>query len=205
MSSTFDCIMPIMRWPVLFLLGAALRAQPAMPIGIARGDVVSRTGTEITVRNATGDVSACSLDGHTYFEPKNLGAGDSVEVVADRQPGSAACYARTVQVVDRKRRRLAIVDRAIVESATKWLAPRGDLMFGGIVLRRSATTLTLKTHDGEKLLVLRPDTRYWCDALRSAVEELIVNTRVYVRAGRDFEGNVEVYQAAWGAIVPAPF
>ena len=78
-------------------------------------------------------------------------------------------------------------------------------MFGGIVLRRSATTLTLKTHDGEKTLVLRPETRYWCDGLRSAVEELIVNTRVFVRAGRDFEGNVEVYQAAWGAIVPAPF
>jgi hypothetical protein len=192
--------MPFMRWPVLFLLGAALRAQPAMPIGIVRGDVVSRTGTEIAVRNATGAVNACSYDAHTYFEPKGLAAGYAVEVVADRQPGSTACYARMVQVADRKRQRLTIV-----ESATKWLAPRGDLMFGGIVLRRGATTLTLKTHDGEKTLVLRPDTRYWCDGLRSAVEELIVNTRVFVRAGRDFEGNVEVYQAAWGAIVPAPF
>jgi hypothetical protein len=189
--------MPFMRWPLLILIGAVLRAQPAMPVGIVRGDLVSRTGTEIAVRNAAGAVSACSYDAHTYFEPKGLTTGDLVEVVADRQPGSTACYARMVQVVNRKRPR--------VERAAKWLAPRGDLMFGGIVLRRGATTLTLKTHDGERTLVLRPDTRYWCDGLRSAVEELLVNTRVFVRAGRDFEGNVEVYQAAWGAIVPAPF
>jgi hypothetical protein len=188
-----------MRWRFLFMLGAALRAQSVMPIGIVRGDVVSRTLTDIAVRNATG-VSACSYDAHTYFEPQSLAPGDSVEVLADRQPGSTACYARMVQVVHRKRQRSTIVERA-----TEWFAPRGDLMFGGIVLRRSATTLTLKTHDGEKTLVLRPETRYWCDGLRSAVEELIVNTRVFVRAGRDFEGNVEVYQAAWGAIVPAPF
>jgi hypothetical protein len=189
--------MPFMRWPILFLLATALRAQPAMPIGIVRGDVVSRTLTEIAVRNAAGSVSACSYDAHTYFEPNGLTTGDLVEVVADRQPGSTACYARMVQVVNRKRLRLAIVERA-----TEWFAPRGDLKFGGIVLRRGATTLTLKTHDGEKTLVLRPDTRYWCDGLSSAAGELTVNTRVYVRAGRDFEGNVEVYQAAWGAMIP---
>jgi hypothetical protein len=104
-----------------------------------------------------------------------------------------------VQVVDARRSRFAHV-----ESATESFAPRGDLLFGGIVLRRSATTLTLKTHDGEKTLVLRPDTRYWCDGVRAAEDILIVNTRVFVRAGRDFEGNIEVYQASWGERLPVP-
>jgi len=101
-----------------------------------------------------------------------------------------------VQVVDlRTQRRL--------ESPVESFTPRGDLLFGGVVLRRGANTLTLKTREGEKTLLLRPDTRYWCDGLRTA-DGLAVTTQVFVHAGRDFEGNVGVYQASWGAIIPAP-
>jgi hypothetical protein len=195
-----------MRWPLFLLIGAAAHAQPSMPIGIVRGAVVTRTATELTVRNAGGAISACLYDAHTYFErdrnpiaAAGLAAGDPVEVVADRQIGSTSCYARTVQVVDARRSRFARV-----ESATESFAPRGDLMFGGIVLRRGVNTLTLRTHDGEKTLILRPDTRYWCDGVRATENILVVNTRVFIRAGHDFEGNVEVYQAAWGARIPVP-
>jgi hypothetical protein len=72
------------------------------------------------------------------------------------------------------------------------------------MLRRDAVTLTLKTRDGEKKLLLRLDTRYWCEGLRSDASVLVVNTRVFVHAGRDFEGNIEVYQASWCAMFPAP-
>jgi hypothetical protein len=188
-----------MRWLLLFAMGAVARAQPSMPIGIVRGAIVTRTATELTVRNAGGAVSACFYDAHTYFEPAGLAAGDPVEVVADRQLGSTACYARTVQVVDRSRSRFARV-----ESATESFAPRGDLLFGGIVVRRAANTVTLRTRDSEKTLLLRPDTRYWCDGVRATENVLVVNTRVFVRAGHDFEGNVEVYQAAWGEKIPVP-
>lgn len=199
-----------MRWPFLLPIALALRAQTAMPIGILRGSVISRTGTtasgELTVRNADNAVLACFYDAHTYFERDHnpigaagLAAGDPVEVVADRQAGSTACYARTVHVTDGRRTRVPAV-----ESATEWFAPRGDLLFAGIVLRRSATRLTLKTRDGEQTVLLRPDTRYRCDGLRTEDTALIVNTRVFLRAGHDFEGNVEVYQASWGAMVPSP-
>lgn len=195
-----------MRWPLLLVLAAAVHAQPPMPIGIVRGAVVSRTATDLSVRNAAGSILACSYDAHTYFErdrnpisSAGLAGGDPVEVVADRQPGSTACYARTVQVVDPRRSRFLRV-----ESATESFAPRGDMMFGGVVLRRGAASLTLRTHDGDQTLVLRPDTRYWCDGVRAAGDALVVNTRVFIRAGKDFDGRVEVYQAAWGLEIPIP-
>ncbi len=197
---------PIVRWPLLLLIGVVSRAQSPMPAGIVRGTLISRTATELTVHDANGGISACFYDAHTYFERDHnsiaamgLTAGDPVEVVADRQIGSTACYARTVQVVDPRRSRFVRV-----ESATESFAPRGDLMFGGIVLRRGPASLTLRTHDGEKTLVLRPDTRYWCDGVRAAENGLVVNTRVFIRAGLDFEGRVEVYQAAWGGTIPIP-
>lgn len=195
-----------MRWPLLLLMSAPLQAQTPMPIGIVRGNLVSRTASEITVRT-NGASAACFYDAHTYFERERnpmastgLYIGDPVEVVADRQPGSAACYARTVQVIDPHPRKRP----PRIESPSESFTPRGDLLFGGVVLRRATNTLTLKTQHGEQTLLLRPDTRYWCDGIRSAAKALAVNTRVFVRAGRDSEGNVEVYQASWGAVFPAP-
>jgi hypothetical protein len=187
-----------MRWPFFLLISALLDAQPPMPVGIVHGELASRTGAEITVRSANGAVAACFYDALTYFEPASLLAGDPVEVVADRQPGSSACYARTVQMIDRRAQKRLVH----VENPTESFPPRGDLLFGGIVLRRGGNTLTLKTRDGEKTLLLRPDTRYWCDGVRTGENTLAINTRVFVHAGRDFEGNVEIYQAAWGALVP---
>jgi hypothetical protein len=195
-----------MCWPLL-LLAATLYGQTAMPIGILHGNLVSRTEAEITVRNPSGAIYNCSFDARTYFErdrnpiaAAGLALGDPVEVVADRQVGSSVCYARIVQVVDRRRR----APFAAIESATEWFAPRGDLTFGGVVLRRGDGTVILKTREGEKTLVLRPDTRFWCDGMRTNGNALGVNTRVFVRAGHDFEGNIEVYQAAWRELLPAP-
>lgn len=182
----------------------SIDAQAPIPVGIVRGDIVSRSSNEIAVRT-NGATAACFYDAHTYFgrdrapmPASGLFIGDPVEVLADRQPGSTACYARTVQVIDVRARRVKI--EAPVEAFT----PRGDLLFAGVVPRRGATTLTLETREGEKTLLLRPDARYWSDGLRTAGNTLAVNTRVFVHAGRDFEGNVEIYEAARGAIVPAP-
>jgi hypothetical protein len=165
-----------------------------MPVRIVRGELVSRTATELAISNSTG-VYTCLHDARTYFEPE-LRAGDRVEVVADRQLGSTTCYTRTVHAVNERRPRFA--------KAPEPFTRVGNLAFAGIVVRHAATTLTVKTRDGETTLVLRPDTRYWCDGAHAGPHSLSVNTRVFIRAGRDFEGKVEVYQAAWGAIIPAP-
>ena len=183
-----------MRWPLLLLIGARLNGQSEMPIGIMRGEMVSRTATELAVRNSSG-FYACFCDAHTYFE-RALAIGDPVEVVADRQIGSAACYTRMVHALETRRSRIV--------KPPESFQPHGNLTLAGIVTRRNAGGLTLRTRDGETTLVLRPDTRYWCDGVRAAQNALAVNTRVFIRAGRDFEGNVEVYQAVWGNLLPAP-
>src|SRR5689334_17826289 len=94
---------------ILISLGAAWAQQA--PIGIVRGDLVTWKGTggngEMDVKTAEGHSYQCSFDRKTYFERDNqlvspgaMSAGDRVEIVTDRKPGSVLCYARTVHVSD---------------------------------------------------------------------------------------------------------
>ncbi|MBZ5600701.1 MAG: DUF5666 domain-containing protein [Acidobacteriia bacterium] len=194
-----------------FLLAVAVQAQSPMPVGIVRGKLVSSIGTnragEITVRGADG-LASCNYDARTYFEREfemihanALAPGDPVEVLADRRPGSTACYARTVQVTNRRPQLYVPGVRPPLRTApspTEAFAPRGDFMFGGRVVSREPRQLTVMTHAGEIHLVLRPDTRYAGDGLSADASSLKVNTHVFVRAGRDVDGFLEAYQIMWG-------
>ena len=203
-------------WPgSIVLLSALLHAQQSiaqesMPRGIVRGTLAAWEGSAaagaLTVRKADGVVYGCSYDRHTYFERNHwlvrvstLAAGDPVEVVADRRPGSSACYVRMLQVIVETppQRRLAI--RRTVES----FQPRGNLSFAGLVLRRDPETLTLKTRAGERTVLLRSDTRYLGEGVRVDPAALCVNMHVFVRAGRNLDGEVEAYQVVWGEILAA--
>jgi hypothetical protein len=72
-----------------------------------------------------------------------------------------------------------------------------------VVIRRDPRSLTLRTRDGEQTLVLRKDTRYLADGAQQDSTALAVNTRVFVRAGRALDGDVEAYQVMWGDVVGA--
>jgi hypothetical protein len=178
----------------LGLLATSLGAQTIMPVGIVRGDVVSTQAGELTVRNTQNTVYGCFYDARTYFERNDqsvavgsLAAGDPVEVVADRKPGSANCYARIVQVVRTGRpRRAAPIER---------FTPRGDMTLGGVVLGRAPRVLTLKTRAGQVSLRLRPDTRYLGEG------SSLVNRHVFVRYGRNLDGDLEAYQIVWGEML----
>jgi hypothetical protein len=184
-------------------------AQESMPRGIVRGTLVAWEGSAaagvLTVRNAEGAVYGCSYDRHTYFERNHrlvqvgtLAAGDPVEVVADRRPGLSACYVRMLQViVSTPARRLA------VRRAGEPFQPRGNLSFAGLVVHRDPGTFTLRTRTGERTLLLRSDTRYLGEGVRADAASLCVNMHVFVRAGRNLDGDVEAYQVVWGGILPA--
>lgn len=63
--------------------------------------------------------------------------------------------------------------------------------------------MTLRTRaDGEKVILLRSDTRYIQGGSEVEASELKVNTRVYIRAGHTLERQVEAYQVMWGEILP---
>ena len=192
----------------LFCVWAA-SAQQA-PIGIVRGELLIWQATagvgHLDVKTAEGHVYQCSFDRKTYFERDNqmvapgaMAAGDRLEIVSDRKPGSDVCYARTVHVLDAT---APARPMRLGPSPTESFAPRGNLTFAGVVVRVDHETLTLKTRaDGEKLILLRQDTRYISDGQRVDADGLKRNTRVFIRAGRNMDNDIEAYQVVWGEIV----
>jgi hypothetical protein len=186
------------------------------PIGIVRGDLVKWDGTpsrgQLEVRGADANVVTCGFDAKTYFErdsqriaPAAMAAGDRIEMVADRKPGTTSCYARTVHVIDPSVQRRGSYSRMRpreVMNPTETFAPRGDLTYAGVIVRVNPDSLTVRTRtEGEKILLVRADTRYLAEGIRVDPAALKGGTRVFIRAGRNLDGDVEAYQVIWGAIV----
>jgi hypothetical protein len=223
------------RLSILTLLPACLWSQAPgaqaglkeIPPGVFRGALLSRQGGDqagdliLRARGAGAQIDEdtaliCHYDAHTYvardrhrIAVSSLNAGEPLEILANRKPGSQACYASIVQVIDPEAERVA--ERA-AERAREFqkqnpgargffFTPRGDRTFSGLVVRLTARALTLRTRAGEAILALRPDTRYWDDGLGATRADLRVNTHVFVRAGKSLDGVVEAYQVMWGEIL----
>ncbi len=181
--------------------------------GLIRGRFASWTGSnragEIVIRNFQG-LSSCLFDARTYFARDQhmiavsaLIPGDPVEVVADHKPGSTACYARTVEVPNMHPSLFTPGVRPPLRRApspTESFAPRGDLAFGGRIVKLDLAAVTVKTRQGEIQLILRPDTRYAADGVTLDSDALRINTNVFIRAGHDVNGAIEAYQIFWGHI-----
>jgi len=80
---------------------------------------------------------------------------------------------------------------------------RGDRTVSGVILRRDARSITLRTRFGEQTLGLRKDTRYLADGAQQDASALAVNMRVFVRAGQSLDGGIEAYQVMWGEVIGA--
>jgi hypothetical protein len=78
--------------------------------------------------------------------------------------------------------------------------PRGDRTVSGVIIGNNGRSIRIRTREGEQTLLLRKDTRYLGDGAPQDAAALTVNTRVFVRAGRNLEGGIEAYQVAWGEI-----
>ncbi|MEP6538182.1 MAG: hypothetical protein ABJF23_22780 [Bryobacteraceae bacterium] len=210
--------MALRRFPVFALLAGHLLyfsalCQENAPSGIVRGDLVEWDGNkaegDILVRTPPDRLYTCHFDAFTYMERDGqriamgaLRAGDRLEVVADRKPGSQRCYARTVRVVDKPpptnpgyritARRSTLIDQ---------LYPRGNLTFSGVILRLNPQMMVLRTRThGETTVLLRQDTRYMDSGLPAEASMLTVNTRVSIRCGRNLDNEIEAYQVIWGEI-----
>jgi hypothetical protein len=200
-----------MRWFLPLAFTVTLLAADEAPIGIVRGDLVSWEGAansgEMKIAYS-GRLLQCGFDGKTYFERDNqriapgaMAAGDRLEIVADHKPGAKVCYARTVHVVEARTAGMRPRARHWPDPTEAW-APRGDMTFSGLVVAMNADALTLrKRTGGEQTLALRPDTRYLGNGLRVDAKALKLNTRVFVRAGRNLDDEIEAYQVIWGQIV----
>jgi len=204
---------------IVYIFAAGLLAQQQGPRGVLRGELVelraaAKSSGDFDFLASAGVIYRCAFDAHTYLERDSqrigaaaIRAGDKLEIIADHKYAPGSCYARTIRVADN---RPVVVNpgyrinlrphRTTVEQ----MFPRGNLTFAGVVLRMNPELLVLRTRqDGEKHVLLRQDTRYMDSGLPSDLPRLAVNTRVFIRAGRNLENDLEAFQVIWGEI-PGP-
>jgi len=201
-----------------FTAGGALRAQQPAFSGVIRGVLIAcddpGPAGEFCLRaRATNQVYRFRFDAKTYVEREEqrvsmsgLQKGDTIEVVADRDESVAVHYARTVHVIEAPHRprpaALAGRSRAYRPNFMDFLAPRGNLTYAGVIARLTADSVVLHTRqDGEKTILLRLDTRFLEGGTMVEAEDLKPNTRVFVRAGKNLDDQIEAYQVIWGEIL----
>jgi len=195
---------------VLFIV--ALAAQEPAPEGTVRGTLVDRDdgpSGDLSVRAGDHRVHCFRFDAATAVERdggkaalSELNKGDTVEVIAGAGPYPRLRHARLVRVLDRLPApvRVRPPRRAGVELRDD-LFPRGNLTLSGVVKSLHAGRMVLATRSqGESGILLRDDTRYFADGVEAAFAGLRVNARVFVRAGRNLDQEIEAYQVMWGGI-----
>ena len=201
-----------MRIVAGYLLVAACAAAQTPVRGILLECDPQTVSGQFSIRAADNQVFRYRFDGKTYVERENasidvtrLQPGEKVEVVSDAVEGSQVRYARTVHVLmDAPAPRLSPAGRyrAATRRADDRMLPTGTLTFSGVVFRINPERLVLHTRTGgEQSILLRKDTRYLHNGELGEAETLPLNTRVFVRAGKDLYDQVEAYQVVWGAIL----
>jgi hypothetical protein len=205
----------------IIAVGAAVvRADGILnaPVGVLRGDLIDWQGEknagDLNVRTPDAHLYTCHFDAFTYIERDNqrigmavINSGDRLEIIADHKPGATSCYARTIRVMDNRPQVTNPgyrINLRPFRSTTELLYPRGNLTFSGVVLRLNSGMIVLNTRaDGEKTILIRQDTRFLDGGMPSSLSTLPVNTRVFVRGGRNFDDELEAFQVIWGEI-PGP-
>jgi hypothetical protein len=201
----------------LWALG--LVAQQAAPPNLVRGTLleweVGQAG-ELSLRVLDNHVYAFRFDARTSFEREGqpasaaqLKKGDVLEILAEAGPASVRRYARTVRVLAGSPAAAPLAYRPSYRpfrGLTEDLFPRGNLTLAGVVSQLSEERLVLRTRaDPARRILLRSDTRYLEDGCLVAWSALRVNTRIFVRAGENLDGEIEAYQVVWGEILkPVP-
>lgn len=186
-----------------------LCAAADMPKGLFHGHMVSWEGSPVKgvllARSAAGIVQACGYDSLSILQLSRrrvpvtkLEPGDPLEIITDHKPGSRDCYIRMLDVVPPAPPPSRV--KPVAPARPAFGVPRGDRTISGVIIRRDARSITLRTHDGEQTLLLRKDTRYLGDGTQQDAAAALVNTRVFVRAGPDLYGAIEAYQVMWGEI-----
>lgn len=133
------------------------------------------------------------------IHPAGVRVGDTLEIVAEGAP--TTCVARTIYIRPPDMRRMR-AKLAMSRSTLDSLWPRGLLTFSGIVNRVEGDRLYVQTRKfGSKSFALRNDTVFSNGGRNVDVASLASQTRVFLRANRTYEGDLEVYQVIWGDIL----
>lgn len=199
------------------LLAGLVCGQGVGQVGIVRGTLASWKGTsvqgEMQIQRSGGELRRCTYDARTMFDRdgqmitiRGINQGERLDIVADTPNGPDSCVARSVHVISTPPAEPLPGDRQAVTmgyDAMVDIAPRGNLIFTGIVREVTPGHITIRTpRDGLKTLTLRRDTRFIGSGFQVGRQGLALNTEVFIRAGHNFENQIEVYQVVWGKMFP---
>ncbi|HJT88617.1 MAG TPA: hypothetical protein VJ732_12195, partial [Bryobacteraceae bacterium] len=133
--------------------------------------------------------------------------GEKLEVLSGEGPATSLRYALTVRVLQPPPEPAAREPltqgryRAYRRPAAEHYIPTGNLTFSGVVSKLGGDRMVLHTREsGDKIILLRRDTRYVANGDPVDAASLKRNMRVFVRAGRNYYDEVEAYQVVWGGI-----
>ena len=125
----------------------------------------------------------------------------TAEVVADTRAGEGQCTALTIYL------REPLPPWPTIRPVTSSpfldnLWPRGNMIFTGTVRSLEDGLLVVRTRKGdEQRMRIRPDTIFSTGGRVVKPVDLERQQRVQVRAGRGYDGRLEVYQVTWGEIL----
>jgi hypothetical protein len=173
---------------------------------VFRGSILKVSEYSLELKTTIGQDYTCEFDKHTYMERDGqrvfagaLRVGEPVEIITDIR--GSACYTRTLRFIPSRAR---LMTPRPYRSSIDSIYPRGNITFAGVVRRFNPQMLVLRTRDdAEKIILLRDDTRYLDSGVPVDYSKLAVNTRVFIRGGKNFEDDLEAYQVIWGEI-PGP-
>jgi hypothetical protein len=203
-------------WPGLFI-ATVLFAQQNPSANTVQGEILERNGDagkgDFAIRLDNNRVYWCLYDSGTRFErnqykttAERILAKDRVELTADMNEENFLCYAREVKVANPPVSPLEQEVRQLLRKKPGTLGdllfPRGNLTYAGVIRKVTPERITVHTRqDGNQVFLVRSDTGYFAGGLPAELSSLVVNTRVYIRAGKSFLNELEVYQVMWGEII----
>jgi len=197
---------------LLFLIVAwSLAAESPLTTGVLLERGADPSHGEFSIRAADNQVFRYRFDAKTYVEREDrlidvprLRAGDKVEVLSEQVDEAPLRYARTVHVIQPElpapRRRSSSRQKPTYAEEDPLFA-RGDMAISGVIARVNTARLVLHTKDGDRTILLRPDTRYLKDGEMVDIAALSPNLRVFVRVGKNIYNEVEGFQIVWGHIL----
>lgn len=168
----------------------------------------SQTGGVMVFETSDKVSHQCAYSSKTYFERDHrktditgIEAGQPLEVLLEKNNEPPRCRALIVRVLTpaafsapRRMRN--------IPSPTESFAPRGTLLYSGIIVDANHFWLVLRSRNGERQrILLREDTRFFDAGSVTSRTSLPRNKPVQIRAGMTFENEIEAFSIVWGEIL----
>lgn len=200
--------------PLLIPLAlAAAENDTPTHLGFVQGTFIEGSSTRISVHCDSNTVFHFSVDERTWIErdneriaPTSLAAGDKLEIVSDRpRPEETAPYARLVRVIPPAHPRHYLVSEGnytFRHDDPHLITTESKLVFSGLIVSIAGAKTTVQTRmDGLKIIYLRADTIFVYKGSPAPRSALSTNSRVFIRAGRNLDNELEAYEIMWGGIL----